>query len=172
MAVASYENKDYYKCRYCRYVAPFDDIATQQYSKTNVDSSKHQCVNTVTGLGYTFYEAHTNVRYITYDNTYHYTGCACGHISSKQQHIVTPTGPRYGICMACNNEVPIGNGTISPWGNGDASVDGISDFEGQILTENGSYMLPSGVIVLALADVEAYLKGELSLPESLPGYPT
>ena len=89
-----------------------------------------------------------------------------------EQHIVTPTGPRYGICMACNNEVPIGNGTISPWGNGDASVDGISDFEGQILTENGSYMLPSGVIVLAPADVEAYLKGELILPESLPGYPT
>lgn len=171
MAVASYENKDYYKCRYCRYVAPFDNIATQQYSKTNVDSSQHRCVNTVTGLGYTFYEAHTNVRYITYDNTYHYTGCACGHISSKQQHIVTPTGPRYGICMACNNEVPIGNGTISPWGNGDASVDGISDFEGQILTENGSYMLPSGVIVLAPADVEAYLKGELIYRRACRGIP-
>ena len=72
--------------------------------------------------------------------------------------------------MACNNEVPIGNGTISPWGNGGANVDGIFGFEGQILTGNGSYMLPNGVIVLTPADVDAYLKGELILPEGFSEY--
>ena len=172
IAVASYGNQDYYKCRYCRYVAPFDDIITQQYNKTNFDRQKHRCVNTVAGLAYTFYEAHVNESYITYDDTYHYTGCACGHIASKQKHLVQPTGPRYGICMVCNNEVPIGNGTISPWCNGGANVDGIFGFEGQILTGNGSYMLPNGVIVLVPADVDAYLKGELILPEDFSEYPT
>lgn len=172
MAVASYKNRDYHKCRYCRYVAPFYSTVTQHYNKTNVDSQKHRCVNTVPGLGYTFYEAHINERYTTYDDTYHYPECACGHTAPKQKHLVQPTGPRYGICMVCNNEVPIGNGTILPWGNGGANVDGIFGFEGQILTGNGSYMLPNGVIVLAPADVDAYLKGELILPEDFSEYPT
>ena len=58
-AVASYGNQDYYKCRYCRYVAPFSDIETQNYIKTYQSDTLHKCVNNVDGLEYTFYEEHT-----------------------------------------------------------------------------------------------------------------
>ena len=57
-AVASYGNQDYYKCRYCRYVAPFSDIVTQDYTKTYQSVSSHKVVNNVNGLVYIFYESH------------------------------------------------------------------------------------------------------------------
>ena len=58
IAVASYGTKDYYKCEYCRYVAPFDSNVTQNYTKTNYNSYFHKYVNNVNGLNYTFYEEH------------------------------------------------------------------------------------------------------------------
>lgn len=54
MAVACYGDKDYYKCKYCRYVASFSSNITQNYSKTSYDDRFHKCVNNVNGLEYTF----------------------------------------------------------------------------------------------------------------------
>lgn len=59
MAVASYGNKDYYKCKYCRYVAPFSGIISQNYSAVPVaGGTNHMCTNTVPGLSYSFLEEH------------------------------------------------------------------------------------------------------------------
>ena len=165
-AVASYGNKDYYKCRHCRYVAPFSDLVTQNYTKTNA-GPKHKCVNTVTGLGYTFYEAHSIQRYIRYDNTYHYTGCVCGFVQSQTKHVVRMVTSRTGVCMQCDAEVIVDNGTISPWSTGE-TVCSASGSGGWYLTENGSYVLPNGVIVLVPEDVEGYLTGEWTLPDDFP----
>ena len=165
-AVASYGNKDYYKCRHCRYVAPFSALVTQNYTKTNA-GPKHKCVNTVTGLGYTFYEAHSIQSYIRYDNTYHYTGCVCGFVQSQKKHVVRMVTSRTGVCTQCDAEVIVDNGTISPWSTGE-TVSSASGSGGWYLTEKGSYVLPNGVIVLVPEDVEGYLTGEWTLPDDFP----
>lgn len=166
MAVASYGDRDYYKCKYCRYVASYYSNMPQRYTKTNA-GPKHKCVNTVTGLGYTFYEAHSIQRYIRYDNTYHYTGCVCGFVQSQKKHIVRMVTSRTGVCMQCDAEVIVDNGTISPWSTGE-TVCSASGSGGWYLTENGSYVLPNGVIVLVPEDVEGYLTGEWTLPDDFP----
>lgn len=49
-----------------------------------------------------------------------------------------------------------------PWGNnGTVDTNALSNDGIQYVTENGSYILPSGVIVLASEDIEAYFSGEL-----------
>ena len=58
--VASYGNTDYYKCKYCRYVAPFTSRQTQHYTLYNeVDSERHMIVNHVTNLHYIALENHS-----------------------------------------------------------------------------------------------------------------
>ena len=49
-----------------------------------------------------------------------------------------------------------------PWGNNDCSVETNALDNGiRYVTENGSYILPNGVIVLVSEDIEAYFNGEL-----------
>lgn len=59
MAVASYGMKDYFKCKYCRYVASFEDLVEQQYSYSRFGIETHRCTNEVVGLEYYFTEPHT-----------------------------------------------------------------------------------------------------------------
>ena len=211
MAVASYGTKDYYKCKYCRYVAPFSSIVDQEYSKTNYSHTHHKCVNNVSGLLYTFYEQHNIVNnwcsdcneYIhSYDNNYesssttqhkaycecgeyvfqnhviqnneciacgephthdysdhfvhedsttHKSYCICGgyiisgHVVSNEEYI---SGKRYATCLACGGMASLG--MIHHQGIGALPR-----------TENGSFILPDGIIVLVDEDIEAYLVGTL-----------
>ena len=150
MAVASYGTKDYYKCKYCRYVAPFDDIVEQNYVYSSVSSTQHQCTNEVDGLRYSFLEAHTYGRYFTPNNKlFHNSHCDCGQ-PITQRHVISPNdvGQTNQWCKYCG-ELLIGSGTLN----------GVyTDYPH---TENGSYILPSGVIVLVPEDEEAYLNGTL-----------
>ncbi len=168
MAVASYGTRDYYKCKYCRYVAPFSSIVRQNYSKTDYSEKKHKCVNTVRGLSYTFYEGHRVTSHVpSGSDIYHNGVCGgCGHFTPSK-HIVTATAGKFATCLICGATVRVGNGTISPSGGNGETVTSISDIGGRYITDNGSYILPSGVIVLVKEDVEAYLKGELVLPDDL-----
>lgn len=59
MPVASYDTKDYYKCKYCRYVAPVTSIVDQNYLYTNFgDSNNHYKVNDIDGFRYKIIEKH------------------------------------------------------------------------------------------------------------------
>lgn len=198
MAVASYGTQDYYKCKYCRYVAPFSSIVPQNYSKLKYSDSHHKCVNNVQGLEYTFYEEHEEhcpectphehwytythyndfshrrrcgcgdtvveshqITYEPYNNKLHLDVCACGY-QKTSPHVVASTPAQMAPCLVCGAMVTIGSGTIMPWGNNDGSVETNALDNGiRYVTENGSYILPNGVIVLVSEDIEAYFNGEL-----------
>ncbi len=104
MAVASYGTSDYYKCKYCRYVAPFENIVAQDYDKTYYTDALHKCENDVDGLEYSFYENHTFVDnectgcgfyhthsytpYIYLNNSSHTRYCSCGETQTKGHYAV------------------------------------------------------------------------------------
>ena len=152
MAVASYGTKDYYKCKYCRYVAPFSSIVNQSYTKSNFSDTLHTCSNNVPGLEYTFYEEHNSYTYTWISKTQHERTCVCGD-SSNLPHVVKDNafnGPGgNAVCIICK---------------GLASVGAIYSYNVNELphTENGSYILSNGIIVLVDEDVDAYMNGNLT----------
>lgn len=157
-AVASYGNSDYYKCKYCRYVAPFDDIEPQNYSKSQYNSLNHIVTNQVTGLGYSFYEPHTyNDYYNNYNSTQHKAYCECGRYTlmphvADMSHSYTVFGHTYAPCLYCGTAIEIGgNGPIIP-------IPGSNDL---MITDNGSYIMPNGIYVIMEEDLEAFLSGTL-----------
>ena len=166
IAVASYGTKDYYKCKYCKYVAPFSSSVAQNYTKTYYSDAFHICVNTVEGLEYTFYEKHTIVnheckecgehihsytdRYVWQSEGLHKAYCECDDYAMKN-HVVkqgsfnTPDG--YAICLLCRGRVFMGV---------------LLSIPSELLhTDNGSFILTNGTIVLVDADIEAYIAGTL-----------
>ena len=161
MAVASYGTKDYYKCEYCRYVAPFDSNVTQNYSKTNHNSSLHKCVNNVNGLEYTFYEEHVRDTYVYVDNYNHIRRCSCGTGAQTEKHTISAsdlTGRIFAPCTGCGYLIDLRD----DYYNSIASITQVSI--------NGSYILPSGIVVLVEEDVQAYLDGTLTFyhPNDMP----
>ncbi len=174
-AVASYGNSDYYKCRYCRYVAPFNAIEEQDYDYDEYNSTQHLVTNQIEGLEYSFYEdhnfgvAHTCVscgfqlpheyihHYENYSLTQHKAYCECGayYLSSHAANIMQSyvfNGHIYAPCMFCGALLDLGgNGPIipTPW-----SIN-------QMVTENGSYIMSNGVYVIVEEDLEAFLNGTL-----------
>lgn len=80
----------------------------------------------------------------------HTASCECG-LSRTESHTAVPGsfgGPTgYGICMFCHGRVSMGTLLSVP--------------EGLAHTDNGSYILPNGNIILVEEDVEAYLAGTL-----------
>ena len=162
MAVASYGTKDYYKCEYCRYVAPFDSNVTQNYSKTYHNSSLHKCVNNVNGLEYTFYEEHTRDTYVYIDNYNHSRSCACGTGAQTERHTVSVADivgiGNFAPCMGCGYMIDLRD----DYYNSIASITQVS--------VNGSYILPSGIVVLVDEDIQAYLDGTLVFyhPDNVP----
>ena len=85
--VASYGTKDYYKCKYCSYIAPFSSLVEQDYNITYYSHSHHKCVNNVVGLEYTSYEEHNIVNNLCVEcNTYiHSYTDHLGQYSSSQR---------------------------------------------------------------------------------------
>ena len=164
MAVASYGSEDYYKCKYCRYVAPFDYIVEQSYIYELYTDGLHKCTNTVNGLEYTFYEEHIfenhactkcnyhshsyTQNYVSYNKLKHWCYCYCGDRILQPHVLSMPNGQVSDFCMICG-ELIFGTGTLD-------SIP--SDYPH---TENGSYILPNGIIVLVPEDEEAYFNGTL-----------
>ena len=149
MAVASYGTKDYYKCKYCRYVAPFELLVEQNYCLTTEDSSGHMCLNNVQGLWYTFYETHSFTRnYVAINKFTHWCYCACGERISKPHVLSMLNGQISDFCIICG-ELIVGSGTLN------------SIPINYPHTNNGSYILPNGIIVLVPEDEEAYFAGTL-----------
>ena len=171
-----YGDKDYYKCKYCRYVAPFSDIVTQNYTKSSYSNDLHKYVNEVDGLEYTFYEEHTFSNGVCTDCAYLHTHrygdylyfnarshrriCTCGVIESGGHYVNASdiTGGRYATCLGCNHLLDLQR----DFANIIMSITQVS--------VNGSYILPSGIVVLVEEDIEAYLAGTLQFyhPADVP----
>lgn len=153
MAVASYGNKDYYKCKFCRYVAPFDALVEQNYTDipTNYSNNSHVYKNNVQGLEYYYIESHSHtLRYEKYTAGKHFAYCSCGDVITAAHVLLRPvggTGLDLGICKYCGATVSFGVLDSIP-----------SDYPH---TENGSYILPNGIIVLVPEDEEAYFNGTI-----------
>ena len=168
MAVASYGTSDYYKCKYCRYVAPFENIVAQNYSRTYFTDELHRCTNSVEGLEYSFNERHTFVNnvctgcgfnhshsygsYSYYDRSSHAAFCSCGDFVTEGHYIKRSeiVNNRFAVCLGCGSLLDLtrdfATGTLS-------AITQVSD--------NGSYILPSGIVVLVDEDVQVYIEGNL-----------
>ena len=184
MAVASYGNKDYYKCKYCRYVAPFNFIMSQNYSAEPVDGGTyHRCTNNAPGLNYSFLEEHEFVNGACATCGYEHphtwangvcTGCEHEHphtymylYKTNSYHMTTcicgirKTDPHF-----VRSSDAVGKRYVTCLGcNREIDLNNnIVDVLPTSITQvsiNGSYILPNGIVVLADEDIEAYLNGTL-----------
>lgn len=86
-----------------------------------------------------------------YSNTQHIEKCSCGQVgTTKSVHAVRRTEiGRFKTCIDCGGLID----TFGAPNQYDSTV--------KMVTANGSYILPNGVIVLVDEDIEAYLNGEL-----------
>lgn len=177
MAVASYGTKDYYKCKYCRYVAPFSLNVYQNYTIAYHTDALHKVTNTVSGLGYVFYEKHTFVNnqctecgfshthsyspYLYYNNREHKKNCSCGLYMTEAHYIRQSdiVDNRYVKCLGCRAQLDLFNDYASSVMSNIAQV-----------SINGSYILPSGIVVLVDEDIQAYIDGTLVFyhPDNIP----
>lgn len=128
MAVASYGTKDYYKCKYCRYVAPFSSNVEQNYTKESYSETMHIYTNNVEGLNYSFLEEHSfefvnlegegkherscdcgyriienhyEAVYVKKDITHHHSYCMCGFDFLLHPHNFVPAGVNISRCRDC-----------------------------------------------------------------------
>ena len=95
---------------------------------------------------------HDYTEWVCYSSTRHIEACECGEIGTvKSVHVVAPVdlAQRMAPCIDCGTMVDISD-THFP------SIMSIIKY-----SVNGSYILPSGIIVLVEEDVEAYLNGTL-----------
>lgn len=151
MAVGCYGNKDYYKCKYCKYVAPFSSNKEQNYQYVDYGSSiTHKVNNQVTGLLYNFYEEHSHtVSHEWINLSSHKSYCICGD-AKQMGHAVSSddfnSGAQIVRCLICGGNASIGiiqNGIVVK------------------VSENGSFILNNGLTVLVREDIDAYKNGIL-----------
>lgn len=84
--VASYGNTDYYKCKYCRYVAPFTSRITQNYVYCGEhDDSKHILENSSGNLNYKISENHSLTVNLG-GNNYKCSGCDYTTINTFEEY--------------------------------------------------------------------------------------
>ena len=161
MAVGCNGDKDYIKCKYCRYVAPVEDMVTQNYNYQLINSSTHRITNNVSGLNYTITEEH-NYSYSLYSATQHKCTCTCGKIV-YERHSITEAdytdGDNIAICIQCRKIINLDDGMfpVLPTSITKYSI-------------NGSYILPNGIVVLVEEDIQSYINNTLIFyeEENLP----
>ena len=155
MPVASYGNKDYIKCKYCRYVAPFEERVQQEYIYTKKNSTIHTITNDVEGLTYTFEEKHGDYSYsVSNKSGKHLKRCGGCNYIIEEPHAVSledyMDGNNTVTCRGCNRTFDKNSGQFV--------INNINELQ---RTENGSYILPNGIIILVEEDIQAYLDGTL-----------
>lgn len=105
MPVACYSTKDYYKCRYCRYVAPFPSLVEQNYiADSSYNSTYHYIVNDIEGFEYKMLEEHE------YDYNTNVAHCKhCDYSVSMDEIVVTD--PDY--ATNCGSQINVYEQNIS-----------------------------------------------------------
>ena len=167
MAVASYGTKDYYKCKYCRYVAPFELNVEQSYGVREYISGNtlQHYAHSNNGLTYKILENHysdyesniyqqysiNDIRY----STKHIVRCGCSGVQMTKMHVFTIEDVNDGntstTCIDCNAVITnSGPGIVGPLNKNIWQV-----------TDNGSYKLTNGIIILVEEDIDSYKEGTL-----------
>lgn len=177
LLVATDGIRDFYKCQYCRYILEtehtthhFDDATcindnthvkkcvVCNYSTTTVHNSIYTHIDTNNHLktctlcNLYLIEVHNYSEYQRYSSAMHINACKCGKVNgSPSPHIVklSDVTLNIGHCMYCGAKVMLGDDFVQV------------PFSTQKVTINGSYILPSGIIVLVDEDIEAYENGTL-----------
>ena len=96
------------------------------------------------------------------DKDYHRSTCSCGKAFQSERHTISPSdvvsGNYFAPCMECGYFLDLRD----DYYNSIASITRVSI--------NGSYILPSGIVVLVDEDVQAYLDGTLAFyhPDNIP----
>ena len=86
-----------------------------------------------------------------YSNFQHIQKCDCGQIgTTKKPHVLrsSDTG-RYKMCIECNTLIDTNTGG------------GLINSTKIMVSLNGSYIMPNGIIILVDEDIDAYLNGDL-----------
>lgn len=98
-------------------------------------------------------EIHTVSEYVRYTSTHHQCICGCGYDMGIEPHTVILSEVVLGMarCIYCGARVMLDDTIVQ--------VPGMLNI--QKVTINGSYILPSGIIVLVNEDIEAYENGTL-----------
>lgn len=100
--------------------------------------------------------------YIWKDNTKHYSVCVCvemieeGHAVSSDAY---NSGASTAVCLICGGEASIGFIQNRAFNYTNILVEKNAHY----ITENGSFILPNGIIVLVDNDIAPYLNGELEI---------
>ena len=91
--------------------------------------------------------------YIQYNSTNHKFACTTCETTFFQLHIISSSGSSsYRPCIVCGYMVKVGTGP---------SLGELQSNSNRLVTENGSYILDNGIIVLVDEDIEKYLNGTL-----------
>ena len=140
---------------YCRYVAPFESIIEQNYSiiANQYTMTYHKVTNNVLGLQYITLEPHDKFcKHL--NNISHIVRCSCG-LNTTESHTVTfadaNDGDEQARCLGCNRLLDLSTDIAAP----------IQTNANIRWSTNGSYLLPSGIIVLVNEDIEIYNEGKL-----------
>ena len=149
MPVGCYQNKDYIKCKYCRYIASPTDNVIQNYQYNNYNYLVHRSTSIINGLQYTIYESHKNT-YSWNDLITHIASCVCNRVIQEGHAISSSAlnnGQTTAPCLLCG---------------GMASI-GFIEIQNNIImiSDNGSYVLSNGIVVLVDSDIESYLNNTL-----------
>ncbi|MBR3876053.1 MAG: hypothetical protein IKJ25_04670 [Clostridia bacterium] len=131
-------------CGYARY-------AEHTYNQLVKVSDAYHISTCACGATSSATEAHYAYRYEPFNNSLHTVYCECGK-EWTEPHVVSSgaytSGKKYAPCLACGSLVTIGM-TLHP------------TTSALPRTENGSFILPDGIIVLVDEDIEAYFAGTL-----------
>ena len=170
MPVASYDNygengeeHDYYKCKYCRYVAPFELNVKQDYEYEYVNNIYHKVKNNIDedNNGVTDYvidwfnEKHSDFTFVLSRNpAQHAKKCGVCDGIINEPHVITyadyTDGNNIVTCIECNVTLDKNSGLFM-----------VNNVNNLPRTNNGSYKLPNGIIVLVEEDIQSYLEGTL-----------
>lgn len=120
--------------------SPISGPYNSKYVSLSIEFTEHSC-------DYSY-------RYLPYNSSKHKSICSCGDYVLRPHAVSASQAGRYKTCVDCGYLVD----TYS-----DIVIVGPYSLNNTLNSDNGSYTLPNGVIVLMDSDINSYLNGTLVL---------
>ena len=141
---ATQHNKNCSECAY-------HEVVNHEYNIPHSPTNTYHSLKCACGVTSLETEAHYAHKYKNWDKSLHKVYCECGK-EWTQPHVVESgsysSGNKYALCLACKALVTIGM----------TYHQSITELP---RSENGSFILPDGIIVLVDEDIEEYFNGTL-----------
>lgn len=141
-------------------VIPFLTYSYRFIVETNMVQNENNRGRVVIGdidiVGYeTAQHVHSFTNWVYNDHMTHIEKCDCGLIgTTTRPHVISASesGNRYATCLECNHLLDLTT---------DMGIVQMSSNTPILITTNGSYILPNGIVVLVDDDLDAYFLGTL-----------